>query len=119
VVMYASRKQAEEAAERYREANRAHSERKSKADPTDSASPIKKQQRDRLSYKEKRELEALPGEIERLESVLNALAEKLADPVTYQDAGVDVAALSSESKQAELMLQKAFDRWEELEGRAG
>jgi ATP-binding cassette subfamily F protein uup len=74
--------------------------------------------RRRLSYHEKRELEALPGRIEGLEAELEPLHALLSDPSFYQgdpeairEVTVRVAALEAE-------IEAAFERWEAL-GDAG
>ena len=80
--------------------------------PRARAQPEKKT---RLSYKEQRELEALPGQIEALEEALAALHEQMADAAFYQQ---DKAMISSaQERLAELETQQAacYRRWEELE----
>lgn len=68
----------------------------------------------KLTFKEQRELEALPEEIERLESTREDLFEKLARPDSYQDAEF-VKSSKSLLDETEDRLQKAYQRWEELE----
>ena len=55
----------------------------------------KKRLKVKLSYKEERELERLPEEIEELEGTQSSLHETLNAPETYQDSSVDVAALQA------------------------
>ena len=74
------------------------------ADRSDAAQPRRK-----LSYKEQRELEALPGRIEELEKKVAAILGS--DPVKCRD---DYALLPG--LQAEL--DAAVERWAELEERA-
>jgi ATP-binding cassette subfamily F protein uup len=73
----------------------------------------------KLTYKESRELEALPGMIEALEREQEALAGRLADPAIYQDRTVDVRALNARHAQIELELTRLLERWEELGTRKG
>ena len=71
----------------------------------------------KLTYKEARELEALPGMIETLEREQESLARRLADPATYQDRTVDVGALNAAHAENEVELMRLLERWEALEGR--
>ena len=68
----------------------------------------------RLSFKEARELEALPALIESLESELEVLHNQLADAAFYRNQDNVVTA---KKRLAELEAQhtQAFERWERLE----
>ena len=68
----------------------------------------------KLSFKETRELETLPGQIERLESEQSALAQKLADPAFYAENGGEVAAATARLAALESEMARAFERWEQL-----
>ncbi|HET9462605.1 MAG TPA: ATP-binding cassette domain-containing protein [Thiobacillus sp.] len=70
-----------------------------------------------LSYKEARELEALPKQIQALEAEQGVLAAKLADPALYQDQPRDAAALHARSEAIEAELFDALARWEALEAK--
>jgi ATP-binding cassette subfamily F protein uup len=74
---------------------------------------------DKLSWKEQRELEALPGNIAALEGEQAGLSQRLADPAIYQrdpqaaqKAAERLAAIDDE-------LTALLERWEILEARAG
>ena len=69
----------------------------------------------KLGYREKEELEALPGRIEDLESEQAALFETLSDPQFYQGEGRAVADVRGRLAAVETELQAAYRRWEELE----
>lgn len=69
----------------------------------------------KLSYKESRELEALPQQIEALEAEQNDLHGQLADPNLYQAQPEQVQALQSRLTAVEAELEQAFERWETLE----
>jgi ATP-binding cassette subfamily F protein uup len=81
--------------------------------------PARDKPRAKLSYKETRELEALPGEIEALELEQKALEERMRAPDFFK-AGAE--AMRTDSKRAEELeraLLAKLERWEALEGKAG
>ena len=67
----------------------------------------------KLSFKETRELESLPAQIEKLETEHSQLVEKLADPDLYSDSA-KVSATTARMKAVESTMETAFERWEEL-----
>ncbi len=69
----------------------------------------------RLSYKEKRELERLPGKIEKMEIAIAALHEAMAATDYYQKPSDTIAADAAQLKQVEGELAKAYSRWEKLD----
>ena len=74
--------------------------------------------RGKLSYKEQRELEALPGRIEALEAEQKSIGELTADPALYARDPQRAASLHERSAQIDEELMAALERWEALEGRA-
>ena len=68
----------------------------------------------KLSYKEQRELEALPGLIESLEQEQKSISEQLADGSLYRTDGAQAAQLAERSAQIEDELMQALERWEAL-----
>ena len=70
-----------------------------------------------LTWKEKKELEALPEELEQLEHERDALSETLADPRTYQDDTADIASLTQKFEAIEEDIATRYARWESLENR--
>ena len=83
--------------------------------PATTASP-KPAAKSSLSYKEARELEALPGQIQTLEVEQETLAARLADPALYQDPP-QAAALQARTEAIETELLDALARWEALEAK--
>lgn len=77
--------------------------------------PREKQRERRLSFKEKRELDELPGRIEALELELQEVRDKLSDPDFYRNAGAEAGAVSARLTALEAELESAYARWEELE----
>jgi len=69
----------------------------------------------RLSFKEERELAALPGRIEVLEAEQGELHARLADPALYQQGGEVVAATQGRLAALEVELAEVYARWEALE----
>ncbi len=69
----------------------------------------------RLTYKEQRELEALPGQIETLESSLSELHEALADPMLYRQEPAEIVRIKTRLQSLEGEISEAYRRWEQLE----
>jgi ATP-binding cassette subfamily F protein uup len=69
----------------------------------------------KLSYKESRELEALPGRIESLETMLAELSAQLADPAFYRRDSAEIGAHNSRIEQLQAELDAAYARWSELD----
>jgi ATP-binding cassette subfamily F protein uup len=86
--------------------------------------PQSKQRREaerarKLSFKEARELDALPERIAALEEEQEKLHHDLADPELYKTAGTEVAKLKSRLEELEKELEEAYLRWKELEAIKG
>ena len=73
----------------------------------------------RISFSERREMEALPERIEALEGRIAALHEQLADPAFYREPSPVIAGARRALGEAESELEGAFERWSDLEHRAG
>ena len=71
----------------------------------------------KMSFKEERELEALPPLLEKLEAEKKDLYRSLADPDFYRGASGDVAAANARLQELEKELHAAYLRWEYLEER--
>ena len=82
--------------------------------PTPSASPTPK----KLSYNEKRELEALPGKIEALEKEVADIEAFLSDGAAIAADPEKCRTVSARLPACREELEKAVDRWAELEERA-
>ena len=70
----------------------------------------------KLTFKEQRELESLPGTIEKLEARQNALHLKMADPGYHRQGADQIKAARSELELIQQELSAAYGRWEALEG---
>jgi ATP-binding cassette subfamily F protein uup len=75
--------------------------------------------RDKLGFKEQRELEALPARIEVLEAEVAGIHARMADAVFYQGSGTDIAATRDRLGSLEKELAAAYVRWEALEALKG
>ncbi|QGZ41775.1 ATP-binding cassette subfamily F protein uup [Pseudoduganella flava] len=82
------------------------------AAPAAPAAPKKK-----LSFKEQRELESLPGRIAQLEEEQAALNATLADPEFYKKTPAEAKQLQQRIGEIEEELMAALERWEEMESR--
>ena len=71
-------------------------------------------QKRKLSYKEQRELEQLPAQIEALEAEQQALRAELEDGSLYVRDGVRAAALHQRDAEIEEQLMQALERWAAL-----
>jgi ATP-binding cassette subfamily F protein uup len=69
----------------------------------------------KLSFKEERELEALPDRISSLEAEQEQIHTTLADPEFYKTAGAEVVHLNTRLEELETELLVAYERWEELD----
>jgi len=72
------------------------------------------QRAERLSFKEKKELKALPARIEALEAELEQVEEALADPTLWSDRPDEAPALSARAQDLPTQIEAAYDRWEAL-----
>ena len=80
------------------------------------ATPAPPPAKKKLSYKDQRELEALPQRIETLEAEQKAIAAELADGSLYSRDAQRAADLTSRSAQIDDDLLAAMERWETLGG---
>ena len=73
----------------------------------------------KMSFKEKRELDQLPGTIERLETEIAALLEVMTQPDYYQQHSDKLAADKKNHADRQAELATAMERWCELEELSG
>jgi ATP-binding cassette subfamily F protein uup len=69
----------------------------------------------KLSFKEQKELEQLPQQIERMEHEQSQLHATMAQPEFYQNAKSVIAETAERLEQLQLELTTAYKRWESLE----
>ena len=90
----------------------------SKASAPEKKSAPREKSRVKLSYKETRELEALPAQIETLEREQKDLFEKMHAPDYYRQPTEALRADQQRSTEIETLLMERLERWEALESKA-
>ena len=90
------------------------SNEKIKVIKTEKKRSAKISQKPKLSYNEKRELDALPNKIEMLENEIEGLNKKLIDPEIYK-IKESIVELQAKLSSLEQELSHTYERWEELE----
>lgn len=83
--------------------------------PPGTRSGQRGQAKTKLSYKESRELAALPQKIEDLEAEIERLQMSLNDPALYQQSPQRIPDLSASLRDREMTLEAFYTRWTELE----
>ncbi|HYP68303.1 MAG TPA: ATP-binding cassette domain-containing protein, partial [Thiobacillaceae bacterium] len=86
-------------------------------DPEKSTTPRAKRP-PKLSYKEARELEAIPGRIEALEAEQAELHASVSAPDFYRRPNTEAAAIHQRLAQIEQELEQVLVQWEALEARS-
>jgi ATP-binding cassette subfamily F protein uup len=79
--------------------------------PTERTKPVSR----KLSYMLQRELDALPHDIEQLETRVGALRAIVSDPAFYQRPHSEVQPQLAGLQDLEEQLERAVERWAELE----
>ncbi|CDG21811.1 ABC transporter ATP-binding protein uup [Xenorhabdus poinarii G6] len=74
-----------------------------------------KRANNKLSYHLRRELEQLPSLLEKLEEALDKLQSQVSDPEFFNQSHDVTQNVLNELASKEQELEKAFDRWQELE----
>lgn len=69
----------------------------------------------KLSYQEQRELEQLPGQIEKFEQEITKTEQLLAQPDFYNRPKAEIEKVTSELNQLQAKLKEAYSRWEILD----
>ncbi|MCJ0972406.1 ATP-binding cassette domain-containing protein [Pseudomonas sp. PS1] len=82
------------------------------AQPASEPAPVRK----KLSYKDQRELEALPGKIDAAEQEIAALQAAMAEPGFYQQPAAQTSETIARLEGLQQTLDQLLERWAELEG---
>jgi ATP-binding cassette subfamily F protein uup len=70
-----------------------------------------------LSYRENRELEQLPAQIETLEAEQKALTGAMGGPDYHKRGGEQMRRDAARAQEIERELETAFERWAELDAK--
>jgi ATP-binding cassette subfamily F protein uup len=71
----------------------------------------------KLTKREQRELDELPGQIEKMEAEVGALNERLWDPELYKTQAEAVSQMKADLENLKLRIQKGYTQWELLEAK--
>ena len=85
--------------------------------PVAASAPAPAKPKGKLSYKEQRELDELPGRIEALEAEHRTLETALASSELYTQGRDKIAATQARFAEVDEQLLAAMERWEELGNR--
>lgn len=77
----------------------------------------KTQVKKKLSYKETRELESLPNEIDNLETLIASLQEKVNEADFFSQESEKTTNILNQLAECESKLEVAYDRWQELDAK--
>ncbi|HZW21437.1 ATP-binding cassette domain-containing protein [Noviherbaspirillum sp.] len=91
---------------------------KPESKPVEKTAAQNAQKPKKLSYKEQRELETLPGLIAGLEAEQKAISEQLADPELYRQRPDEVQKLNARFAEIDELLMENLEKWEAIEAKA-
>jgi len=80
-----------------------------------SAAPAKADKPKKLSYKDQRELDTLPVQIEDFENEVEALQNLMADEAFYKQEKDEILKVQNQLEKAQAGLEQCYARWEALE----
>jgi ATP-binding cassette subfamily F protein uup len=83
-----------------------------------SAYKVESKDTQKLSYKERRELEELPDQLAQLESEQRAISERLQDANLYKTQPDEVSRLNRRYTEIDGLLLAKLERWEALDSRS-
>jgi ABC transport system ATP-binding/permease protein len=112
------RRDQEQAGERARKQEEERRRRDRRAAEAREQAREARSDRQRLTFREKRELEGLGDRIGELEREREELGGRLADPEFYQNQEGEVAGATRRYREVEEALEAAYQRWLELEEKA-
>ncbi|MEF9943945.1 MAG: ATP-binding cassette domain-containing protein, partial [Burkholderiaceae bacterium] len=89
-----------------------------KPEAAPAPAPVRKTERVKLSFKETRELEALPGELEALEAEQSAFTAAMSSLEYHKRSPDEMRADGERAAEVERLLEQKFERWAALEEKA-
>jgi ATP-binding cassette subfamily F protein uup len=81
----------------------------------ESTAPAKQTKPKQLSYKDQRELDALPAQIETFEGEVESLQKQMADEGFFKQEKATIQKIQQQLSEAEAGLEHCYTRWEQLE----
>lgn len=102
---------------RQSENSKAVEEKKPESKPQSVVSPEKTKPKAKLTYKEERELEQIPQQIEALEQEQTELQSAMSDPDFFKQSNDVITDASNRLQTIQSELERLLERWEELESR--
>ncbi|WP_417398255.1 ATP-binding cassette domain-containing protein [Gimesia chilikensis] len=102
---------------RQSENSKAVEEKKPESKPQPIASSEKPKPKAKLSYKEERELEQIPQQIEELEQEQTELQSAMSDPDFFKQSSDIITDASNRLQTIQSELERLLERWDELESR--
>ncbi|MEK7872012.1 MAG: ABC transporter ATP-binding protein, partial [Nitrospirota bacterium] len=69
----------------------------------------------KMTFRQQKDLDAMPNNIELLESEKKQIVQSLAEPAFYRNNGDKVSAAKARLKLLEMELAEMYARWEELQ----
>ena len=103
---------------RQRSLPRAASAARSSPAPTPAQRPAPAANKRKLSFKEQRELDSLPGDLEKLEAEQLALTQRLCEPDYHRVGAEQMRRDRERATQIEALIAAGLARWETLEALA-
>jgi ATP-binding cassette subfamily F protein uup len=89
-----------------------------RVDPVPAREAARERTRVKLSFREQRELDALPGEIEKLEAEQAALHQRMAGADYHRQGAEAIKADGQRAADIEALLGRQYARWDELDQKA-
>ena len=83
-----------------------------------AAAPRPREEKLRLSFKEKKELEELPSKIEALEAEQNALLSRMSEPDYFKSSIEQQQSDKARAEELPALIEEAYARWEALAQKA-
>jgi ABC transport system ATP-binding/permease protein len=74
-----------------------------------------KPQSKKLSFNEKKEMDALPVQIEQTEELLADLHKKMASPQFYKSPTDEISTVAAKAAALEAKLEELYERWQQLD----
>ena len=91
------------------------SQKTEETNTTETGKPEPQKQKRKLSYKDQRELDALPEKIEALETEQEALQQQISEADFYKQDQDKIVEVMNRIETVQQELEQAYQRWEELE----